>query len=988
MKVVCLFFLLLFIALPLAQAGEIHGRVLNQDGDAVPAARVTVEREDGQFHHEVRAEAGGVYQIEGLGQGIYSVTVSGPSGRPSLRREVVVGTPDSSVQLDFRLPQVAEQAAAEQDEGNPNIFVYRMDLNVLRKRLTIVRGADTQSIQEFQPEQNYFGSEFGAPLREFTPLGSRPVASLWHSSLSGYFENSVLNARSFFNVGPLRPSRSNEFVVTSGGPLASEKLSVLARYGRLHRSGEVNGNVQVPKNAAERVPLSGDPQVSAIVSSLLQAYPTDLPNLPHVTIRQLNTNAPQEIDSTEGLLRLDYIPKENTSAAFRYTINDYAEDPFELVIGKNPQTDLRSQGVHTSLTRAFSPNTLGRIGFHYDRSKALLQPTDQFTELFQSLGLSTVPDVDFRGDSFQDLGPGKQFPRFRVRNQFHVFGDLSKTAGRHTLKMGWGTARIQVNDLQSDNSRGTLIFATDFGNSEVENFLLGRPSRLRKTLGNLYRGFRNWEHFLYIGDRIRLTPTLQLSLGLRYELATAPTEVNGLTDVGYSTDWTNFAPRFGLAWNPGRGSTTVRAAYGISYGSVFPVTYQQARFNPPAVQVVVSSASDDLVTALTNPLQFAEEQQRSALNRLSPDLVTPYSHQYTLTVERSLPGSFSVRLAYIGMRSFHLFFQNVTNRARPCNSIVTNNSGEPCNNTTSNTDARRLDPRFSSITNIESGSNSYYDAAQVSLEKRLSQGLMFRATYTFGKNIDHGGDFTNTASGVENPQEVGNPTSELTSRVDGLKGWSLFDTPHALSISYSYALPFAGAATGWKGLLLSDWEVSGTTIFQSGTPFHFHTGSDAPGFGNVDGERQDRPNLRDPSILGISVDDPDTAASVVGVDTCIRPNQRGPDGELLLGPDGKPPQYMVCKYFDTNIEPGGRGNLGYNLFRKDGTNNWNFSIGKTVRFQGRREKVLQFRAAFLNLFNHAQFEKPGVSMASPRFGLLTNTVNKGRVVQLSLRLNF
>ena len=101
---------------------------------------------------------------------------------------------------------------------------------------------------------------------------------------------------------------------------------------------------------------------------------------------------------------------------------------------------------------------------------------------------------------------------------------------------------------------------------------------------------------------------------------------------------------------------------------------------------------------------------------------------------------------------------------------------------------------------------------------------MFRATYTFGKNIDHGGDFTNTASGVENPQEVGNPTSELTSRVDDLKGWSLFDTPHALSISYSYALPFAGTATGWKGLLLRDWEVSGTTLFQSGTPFHFPHG--------------------------------------------------------------------------------------------------------------------------------------------------------------------
>ena len=87
----------------------------------------------------------------------------------------------------------------------------------------------------------------------------------------------------------------------------------------------------------------GDPQVNAIVSSLLQAYPTDLPNLPDVTIRQLNTNAPQVVDNTEGLLRLDYKLNDDTAAAFRYTINDYVEDPFELVIGKNPQTNLRSQ---------------------------------------------------------------------------------------------------------------------------------------------------------------------------------------------------------------------------------------------------------------------------------------------------------------------------------------------------------------------------------------------------------------------------------------------------------------------------------------------------------------------------------------------------------------------------------------------------------------------------------------------------------------------
>ena len=61
MKVVCMFFLLLLLALPPAQAGEIHGRVLYQQGGAVPAARVAVEREDGQFRREVRARS--VWQV-------------------------------------------------------------------------------------------------------------------------------------------------------------------------------------------------------------------------------------------------------------------------------------------------------------------------------------------------------------------------------------------------------------------------------------------------------------------------------------------------------------------------------------------------------------------------------------------------------------------------------------------------------------------------------------------------------------------------------------------------------------------------------------------------------------------------------------------------------------------------------------------------------------------------------------------------------------
>ncbi|HEY7679724.1 MAG TPA: hypothetical protein VIC04_04335, partial [Terriglobia bacterium] len=98
--------------------------------------------------------------------------------------------------------------------------------------------------------------------------------------------------------------------------------------------------------------------------------------------------------------------------------------------------------------------------------------------------------------------------------------------------------------------------------------------------------------------------------------------------------------------------------------------------------------------------------------------------------------------------------------------------------------------------------------------------------------------------------------------------------------------------------------------------------------------------------------------------------------------------YLDCPYFDTNLPVGGRGSIGMNVFRKDGTHNWNFAFGRTFPITGGRERTLQFRTEFINFFNHAQFDKANVQMSGVIFGQITNTANKGRQVQFSLRLNF
>ena len=980
-----------------AWAGQIQGRVTNAQGAALGGAKVAVTNSAGASLGQAVTGTDGSYSIPGLAPGAYTVTIS-PAASAPLRKDVSVPQNGEAVRADFQVPAAAAANTPAAEERNPNIFIYRIDLDDLRNRLQVARGPDPTYIPEFTADQNYYGAEFGGGILKFDPLRGRPLTPTWRGSAYGLLQNSVLNARNFFNVGRLLPSRGSSYDLTGSGPLFSKRVSLLLDFGQTFTSGMVNGNVQDPQ-ATERTPASGNAQVDSVISALLGAYPTVFPNLPKVSSRQLNSNAPRNTKSTDALGRADWKLGTNDSYAFRYNVSDYSEDPFQLVAGQVPQTNVRTQGAYLNLTHVFSPSTLGNFNLYYDRLAANLQPTERFSNLLKGLGISTMPDVQFTmgtnaASELANIGPGPQFPRLRVQNRFGFRPDFTHTMGRHTFKFGGTLARIRINDRQSDNTRGVITFNADFGNTAVFNFLHGIPSAYTYAIGNPYRGFRNWETAFYAADEVRLRPTLTVSLGLRYELMTAPQEVNDLTDVNLPTDKNNFAPRVGFAWNPGRGKTIVRGGYGISYGTIFPATFGITRFSTPGIQTVTINGDglNPLISNL-NILNLIEGIRpnpgtRSTENYLSPDLVTPYSHQYTFAIERSLPWTMTARVAYIGMRSFHLLDQEATNRAANVPGVVA---------TTANINSRRPDPNFFGIYTIDSSANAYYDAFQISVDKRTSHGLTLRASYTRGKALDTGGDFTNNATNLETPGETGESQCELCNHVADHKAVSLFDTPDAFTISYSYNIPALGFSNSRVGYLLKGWQISGTTVLQSGIPFHLHTGSDGQGFGNVDGESHDRPNVINPSVLGLSLDDPDTSPILLGavrvgadgkplldangnfISSCIMPNVSDSSGVSV--------PYERCTYFDTNLPVAGRGNIGMQTFRKDGTANFNFAFGRTFPL-GVRESSLQFRSEFINLFNTPQFDKAGILMSAATFGKIINTVNKGRLIQFSLRLNF
>jgi hypothetical protein len=789
-----------------------------------------------------------------------------------------------------------EDTAKGESRRNENVQFNLVDNNAL-KELNVRLGATATLVTEFRAERGYFGAEFGNPAAGMVELLTGRRAN-WHGNVFGNHQNSVFAARSFFQVGDVQPARENRYGFQTGAtPWRGGYVSAQGSQDKIR--GQVNGNVLVPR-PDERTPLTNDPGRRAIVERYLAAYPALLPNRTDINPRALNTNAPQRIDSNDATLRL-----EQGRIFTQYQFTGQTVEAFQLVAGQNPNTRTKSHRARIT----WAPGEHWRLTTAFDRIGSLLVPEPNAVGPMVSIaGLTT-------------LGPLAAIPIDRAQNAFRQEAGYTAVRGRHTWSAGGMLIRRQFNGMETDAHRGFLSFSNDFGRTGIENLRLGTPSQYLASVGNVWRGFRQTMGAVFVQDNWRLNAGLSAHYGVRWECTGRPNEVNGLNEIAYGTDCNNVAPRVGVAQRlPGEWGV-LRMAAGVHFGEILPVSYSQVRFSPPlSVKLVI------LAPELTNPFQGSGEAPKPNLYLLDKELATPYHYQYNFSWERALGRGWRMQSGYVGSRAHKLPVMWYLNRAHPVAGIPT---------TTATINSRRPDAVLADVRWVLNGSRGYFDAGRFTLVAPRVKNVTLDAAYWFSKAMDLGADYTNTAYDADS--RLSRSQSEYETHSDR-KARSQFDQPHAFLARISYTL---------RG-----WTASSVVLLKQGTPFNVTT-LDGPGFGNVDGNGGDRPNLLDPGILGRSIGNPDTSVA------------RLPRSAFaFIRPDAE------------------TGNLGANVFRKGAIRNVNAAITRSWKVAGESEVTL--RAESINLFNTPQFAEPGSTLGTPEFGFITNTLNDGRAFRFQL----
>jgi hypothetical protein len=638
-----------------------------------------------------------------------------------------------------------------------------------------------------------------------------------------------------------------------------------------------------------------------------------------------------------------------------------------------------------------------------------------------SLGLPPAIDANVDRQMFPRFGVsgmvtlGGNDHRYNAFNSYTTSASLTHVRGDHSLKAGFEGRMLRVNVWEA-RSAGTFNFranetqgpnpttASSTAGLSFASFLLGtgQPNDvLIQNWKNVASNSLYWAG--YVQDDWRVNSRLTLNLGVRYDIDVPRTErynrmnyfdpearspladrvpgfsnlKGGVVFVGtggrsryqYHWDTNNIAPRLGLSYKLNQ-KTVVRAGYSHIFGpsnQAAQGTVGPFGFRTENLWVTTIDGITPLNT-LRNPYpngflpspgasQGLLTQAGANLQAPLQDTPSPWTIQYNVNLQRELPWSMFVEIAYVGTRGYDLSRVGESglslNQLDPSymslgsqlNQRVPNpffgivNNGVLTQPTVSRAQLLRPYPQFTDIIPLySSGARSRYNALQVTARKRLSDGLMLEGSYTFARAEEIGMSHQNSYD------------------IDASWALASYDIEHRFVVSYLFELPFgrgrkfASGASRLLDALIGGWQFNGITTMQSGTP------------------------------LSITASN---TAGIFGART--QPNNNGKDPRL----DG-PLSERLGKAFDTSVysQPaaftfGNEPNFSP-VLRADSVRNFDLSLFKN--FAVKQGLTAQFRVEALNAFNRVRFSAPNTSVTSSSFGVISAQANAPRQLQFALKL--
>ena len=327
-------------------------------------------------------------------------------------------------------------------------------------------------------------------------------------------------------------------------------------------------------------------------------FPTN--NNPNINIPN---GFPNDVTVYNTVGKVDFNLNQNQRLSGMYFFGNNTgtvEDFSELQSRWRSDIHTRAQVAGGSWTWTPNPRWVNEVRFGYNRLYQPTLPGDLNTPA-SSYGLDTgvsgpftggLPRIGF-GGYFTTLG-GFKWPKFQGPDSITQFTDhVSYTAGKHSFKFGGELHYNDVTNAAYGNARGSINFlggVLSGASTPLEDFFAGLPFKSTLEVGNPTLHLHNWAYGAFIQDDWRATRSLTLNFGLRYEFSSVLQEAHNLlgnfdpnspyglvqvqTGTGqipslYNPDHTNFAPRFGFAWDiNGRGTTVIRGGGGLVYETV------------------------------------------------------------------------------------------------------------------------------------------------------------------------------------------------------------------------------------------------------------------------------------------------------------------------------------------------------------------------------------------------------------------------------------